>query len=162
MIRLKAVVVKSMLGAVVPHPGDVGDDIEGDPTARHRAAVGHPLQQALGEALHPPRRQRHFTTTQRECVCVYVCTCVCVCVCTSSYLPPGEADADAFAQHQLQGRRVAEQHHGPHGQEHALVRWPRPAQLGTAVDRGVPGCVCLHLDGRGESTEGWSSWSCSR
>ena len=142
-----------MLGAGVPHPGDVGDDIEGDPTARDRAAVRHPLQQALGEALHPPTETTPPSQPPRECVYV----CVRVCVCMSSYLPPGEADADAFAQHQLQGRRVAEQNHDSHGQEHALVRCPRPTQLGTAVDRRVPGRLRLHLDERGED-RGLASW----
>lgn len=39
------------------HPWDVGDDLEGDPAAGDVAAVGHPLQQALGETLTIAWRQ---------------------------------------------------------------------------------------------------------
>lgn len=33
------------------HPGDVGDHLEGDPTAGDGGARGHPLQEVLSEAL---------------------------------------------------------------------------------------------------------------
>lgn len=34
-----------------PYPGDVGDHLEGDPTARYGAAGGHPSEKVVGKAL---------------------------------------------------------------------------------------------------------------
>lgn len=34
-----------------PYPGDVGDHLKGDPTARYGAAGGHPSEKVVGKTL---------------------------------------------------------------------------------------------------------------
>lgn len=53
--------LKVFVPCAATHPGDVGDDFEGDPAAGNGAAWRHPLQQALSETL---RHSAEKTTWQ--------------------------------------------------------------------------------------------------
>lgn len=44
-------VIQGLVSCTATHPGDVGDDFEGDSAARDGAAWRHPLQQALSKTL---------------------------------------------------------------------------------------------------------------
>ncbi len=64
----------------------------------------------------------------------------------ATHLSPSDVDADAFPEYQLHVCRVTQLNRCPDRQVDPLVSWCHATQLGTLVDRRVPGGLCLHLD----------------